>query len=97
MVGGFFLPPADPEDVNMLYHTTGEVRAMHGPSDDFDVLAVLKPRQTVRLTGYTPDQVWYRVQTDNGEMGFVRSEFLKKGIGRKIPDGSKVYTGPEIK
>ena len=89
--------PADPEDVNMLYHTTGEVRAMHGPSDDFDVLAVLKPRQTVRLTGYTPDQVWYRVQTDNGEMGFVRSEFLKKGIGRKIPDGSKVYTGPEIK
>ena len=88
---------ADPEDVNMLYHTTGEVRAMHGPSDDFDVLAVLKPRQTVRLTGYTPDQVWYRVQTDNGEMGFVRSEFLKKGIGRKIPDGSKVYTGPEIK
>lgn len=97
VVGRIIDLPADPEDVNMLYHTTGEVRAMHGPSDDFDVLAVLKPRQTVRLTGYTPDQVWYRVQTDNGEMGFVRSEFLKKGIGRKIPDGSKVYTGPEIK
>lgn len=41
VVGRIIDLPADPEDVNMLYHTTGEVRAMHGPSDDFDVLAVL--------------------------------------------------------
>ena len=97
VVGRIIDLPADSEDINMLYHTTQEVKAMYGPADDFDVLATLKPRQTVRLTGYTPDHVWYRVQTDNGEMGFVRSEFLQKGIGRKIPDGSKIYTGPEIK
>ena len=97
VVGRIIDLPADSEDINMLYHTTQEVKAMYGPADDFDVLATLKPRQTVRLTGYTPDHVWYRVQTDNGEMGFVRSEFLQKGIGRKIPDGSKVYTGPKIK
>ena len=93
--------PAYVTDVAIFYpgvlHLRENSLHLYGPSDDFDVLAVLKPRQTVRLTGYTPDQVWYRVQTDNGEMGFVRSEFLKKGIGRKIPDGSKVYTGPEIK
>ncbi len=97
VVGRIIDLPADPSDTNLLYHTIREVQAMHGPSDDFDVLAQLKSRQTVRLTGYSPDQVWYRVQIDNGEMGFVRSEFLKKGVGRKIPDGSKIYTGPEIK
>ena len=97
VVGRIIDLPADPSDTNLLYHTIREVQAMHGPSDDFDVLAQLKSRQTVRLTGYSPDRVWYRVQIDNGEMGFVRSEFLKKGVGRKIPDGSKIYTGPEIK
>lgn len=89
--------PADSEDLNMLYHTTRAVKVMHGPSDNFDVLGTLKTRQTIRLTGYTPDQVWYRVQLDNGEMGFVRSEFVRKGIGAKIPDDSKVYTGPSLK
>ncbi len=96
VVGRIIDLPADPQDTRLLYHTKMEVKAMHGPSDDFDVMATLKPRQTVRMTGYTPDNIWYRVQIDNGEMGFVRAEFLAKGVGTKIPDGSKVYTGPEL-
>lgn len=85
--------PVDPGDLNMLYHTTQSAKAMHGPSDNFDLMQKLKARQTVRLTGYSPDQVWYRVMLDNGDMGFVRSEFLNRGIGQKIPDDSKIYTG----
>lgn len=96
VVGRIIDLPPDPEDTRLLYHTTTEVKAMYGPSDNFDVMTTLKPRQTVRMTGYSPDNIWYRVQIDNGEMGFVRAEFLKKGIGAKIPDGSKVYTGPEL-
>lgn len=89
--------PADSENLTMLYHTLRPVKVMHGPSDDFDVMAEIKSRQTVRMTGYTPDQAWYRVQLDNGNMGFVRAENLKKGVGLSIPDGSKVYTGNAFK
>ena len=96
VVGRIIDLPADPQDTRLLYHTKTETKAMHGPSDDFDVMTTLKPRQTVRMTGYTPDNIWYRVQIDNGEMGFVRAEFLAKGVGTKIPDGSKIYTGPEL-
>lgn len=96
VVGRIIDLPADSTDTKLLYHTVSAVNAMHGPSDEFDVMKQLKARQTVRVTGYTPDNIWYRVQIDNGEMGFVRAEFLKKGVGAKIPDGSKVYTGPEI-
>lgn len=85
--------PANTEDLNMLYHVTGKVKVMYGPSDDFDVMTELPARKTVRLTGYTPDKVWSRVMIDNGEMGFVRMEKIKKGIGAKIPDDSKIYTG----
>lgn len=89
--------PVDPKDTNMLYHTNRKVTVMHGPSDNFDEMAELPSRKTVRLTGYSPDQVWYRVLMDNGDMGFVRSEYLNRGIGQKVPDDSKVYTGKQPK
>ena len=46
---------------------------------------------TVRLTGYSPDNVWARILIDNGEMGFVRMNILIKGIGKEVPFGSAVY------
>lgn len=85
--------PVDPQDTNMLYHTNRSVKVMHGPSDNFDVMTKLNARKTVRMTGYSPDKVWYRVMVDDGTMGFVRSEYLNRGIGQKIPDDSKVFTG----
>lgn len=85
------------EDLNMLYHVTEMVNVMYGPDDDFDLLKKLKTRTTVRVTGFTPDKTWYRVMLDNGDMGFVKSQYIKKGIGRDIPEGSKIYTGIKLK
>lgn len=85
--------PVDTEDLNRLYHTIEAVNVMHGPDENFDRLTEIKGQTTVRLTGYTPNQVWARIMVDNGEMGFVKMDKLKKGIGRKIPDDSKIYTG----
>ena len=65
---------------------------MYGPSDEFDVLATGKRGQTVRVTGYSPDEEWFRVMLDNGEMGFITKQNLKKGIGLEIPSGSKIFT-----
>ena len=64
---------------------------MHGPNEDFDLLKRLKKNTTVRLTGKTPDNMWYRIMVDNGEMGFVRVNTLEKGIGTEIPFGSKIF------
>jgi len=85
--------PADTDDLKRLYHVIEPVSVMYGPDDDFDKLAEIRGQTTVRLTGYTPNQVWARVMIDSGEMGFVRMNKLKKGIGRRIPDDSKIYTG----
>lgn len=89
--------PVNTGDLNKLYHVTGAVKVMYGPDEDFDVLAKLKSRTTVRITGYTPDKKWYRVMLDNGDMGFVPASTLKKGIGHEIPEGSKIYTGIKVK
>lgn len=88
--------PVDTSDIQMLYHTTAAVKVMHGPSTEFDVLAEAGSRQTVRVTGYTPDKQWYRVMLDNGEMGFIKKQYLKKGIGREIPAESNIFRNPEI-
>ncbi len=80
----------DKTDNRTLYHLKQAQDIMHGPSKKFDVLARAKRLQTVRITGYTPDGLWYRVMLDNGEMGFVQKQDLKKGIGLEIPSGSQL-------
>jgi curved DNA-binding protein CbpA len=87
--------PVDLSDLKMLYHTTDRVDVMYGPGEKFDRMATLQMRQTVRLTGYTVDQEWFRVMMDNGETGFVKKGFLKAGIGREIPTESKILARPE--
>ena len=91
VVGKILSIPVDTNDTSMLFHTKSSVDVMYGPSDDFDVLFNLKSGHTVRITGYTPDEVWYRVMLDNGEDGFVRGKYLQKGIGNEIPANSKIY------
>ena len=88
--------PVDTTDLKKLYYVTQGCDVMYGPDEDFDKLAELKARTTVRLTGYTPNQEWARIMLDNGEMGFVKMEILKSGIGRTIPEGSKIYTGLQV-
>lgn len=85
--------PVDTEDLGQLYHLTESSSVMYGPDKDFDILAELPARATVRLTGYTPDEQWVRIMLDSGEMGFVPRDKIRKGIGRNIPETSKIYTG----
>ena len=85
--------PVDTENLSHLYHLTTTERVMYGPDKDFDVLATLPAQTTVRLTGYTPDEQWARIMIDNGEMGFIPFAQIKRGQGKDIPDGSKIYTG----
>lgn len=85
--------PVDTEDLSQLYHLKNAVAVMYGPDQNFDVLAQLPARTTVRLTGYTPDEKWARIMIDNGEMGFVLHNDIRHGEGNPIPDGSHIYTG----
>ena len=84
----------DLKDMSRLVHVAEDVNVMYGPSDKFDVMRKLEARHTVRLTGYSPDEVWSRIMLDDGQMGFVRSRVLKRGIGREIPPQSKIFTKP---
>lgn len=95
-VSKIFNIPVDLTDDKRLFHIKSETKIMHGPSDDFDVLLNATKNQTVRITGYTPDKQWYRVMIDNGEMGFIKRGYLKKGIGNPIPDKSKIIKEREI-
>ena len=88
--------PVDTTDLKKLYHVTQSCEVMYGPDEQFDKLATLKAKTTVRLTGYTPNQEWARIMLDNGEMGFVKMDILKSGIGKDIPDDSKIYTGIRV-
>ena len=95
VVSKIFNIPVDSSDEKMLYHISSAVDIMHGPSEQFDVLQKAVKNQTVRITGYTPDQEWYRVMLDNGEMGFIKKSYLKQGIGLTIPEGSKIFSPTE--
>lgn len=88
--------PVNTEDLSNLYHLTKDCRVMYGPDDNFDVLKELPARTTVRLTGFTPDEKWARVMIDNGEMGFVKYEDIKRGIGKDIPEDSQIYTDSSL-
>lgn len=91
VVGKIIKIPVDITDVSRLYHVTSEQRVMYGPADDFDAIKKIKEGTTVRITGITPDEVWYRVMLDEGEMGFIRKEHLAPGIGNDIPYGSQIF------
>lgn len=82
--------PVDLYDGKMIYHLKTNTPIMHGPSEQFDVLANGIKKQTVRITGYSPDKTWFRIMLDNGDMGFVKKQYLKKGIGNDIPKDSKI-------
>ncbi len=91
VVGKIMNIPVDRSDISNLYHLKAPTKIMYAPGDEFDVLKELAAGTTVRLTGRSPDNVWLRVMIDNGEMGFVRSETLEKGIGAEIPYGSEIF------
>ena len=93
MVGSkIFNIPVDKTDSKMLYHVSSNTEVMHGPSNKFDVLTKISKGQTVRLTGYTPDKDWFRIMLDNGETGFIKGKYLKKGIGNEIPPRSQIIS-----
>ncbi len=83
--------PVDVQDLNMLFHLSEASDIMYGPSERFDIIAHLEKGHTVRISGITPDKKWYRIMLDNGDMGFIKTEILQKGIGNKIPDSSQIY------
>lgn len=91
VVSKIFTIPVDTSDTKQLFHLKSSAEIMYGPSEEFDVLTTGKRGQTVRVTGYSPDEEWFRVMLDNGEMGFIKKQYLKKGIGAEIPTGSKIY------
>ena len=91
VVGKVLNIPVDRSDISKLYHLKSAQSVMYGPSEDFDVLKKLPALTTVRLTGISPDNIWARIMINNGEMGFVRMENLTKGIGKPVPEFSKVY------
>ena len=91
VVGKILSIPVNRSDVTQLYHLKNDSKVMHGPSDDFDVLKNMSAQTTVRLTGISPDKIWARILIDNGEMGFIKMDELIKGVGKPVPDFSKVY------
>ena len=90
VVGKIISIPVDKSDNSKLYHLIKTSKIMYGPSSDFDTIKTLAKSTTVRLTGYTPDNVWARVMIDNGETGFVYFEDIAQGIGSEIPFGSAI-------
>ncbi|MBQ9034768.1 MAG: DnaJ domain-containing protein [Alphaproteobacteria bacterium] len=74
-----------------LYHITEDCLLYHGPDERYQPMAYGIAGQTVRIYGYMPDKTWYKVITDNGEMGFISAKMLQKGIGKPVPYGSHVY------
>ena len=90
-VAKIFDVPVDVYDKQKLYHITETTEARHGADADFDIYKTVEVGTTVRVTGYTVDQIWYRVMFDNGEMAFIEKKKLKQGIGNEIPLWSKIY------
>lgn len=84
--------PVNYNDNSKIFHLKKDVDVKYGPADKFDTLIQLSAGHTIRITGYTPDNKWYRIMIDSGDMGFVRSEMLQKGIGSRIPENSKIIS-----
>lgn len=84
--------PVDKTNSKMLYHLTRAQNVMYGPSEKFDILAKAVKGQTVRLTGYTADKLWLRVMLDDGQTGFIKSQYVQKGIGNEIPHESQIIS-----
>ncbi|MFI3241681.1 MAG: DnaJ domain-containing protein [Alphaproteobacteria bacterium] len=82
--------PINLEDDSMLYHLTKNIAIKYGPAQEFDTLIEGKSGQTIRITGLTPDEIWVRIMIDDGQMGFVKSNLVKKGIKNEIPNSSKI-------
>lgn len=76
-----------------LIHLTEECTIYNGPDIRYSAMTVGKVMQTVRITGYTPDNKWYQIIIDNGEIGYVQKNKTAKGMGAEIPFGSHVYKG----
>lgn len=90
VVGKVLSIPVDKSDNSKLYHLNKETKVMYGPSSDFDIVKTLAEGTTVRLTGYTPDNIWGRILIDNGESGFVKLSDIEQGKGNDIPFGSAI-------
>lgn len=90
-VAKIFDIPVDVSDKQKLYHVIEKTEARHGADSGFDVYKTIEAGTTVRITGYTVDQNWYRVMFDNGEMAFIEQKKLQQGIGNEIPLWSKIY------
>jgi len=90
-VARIFDIPVDVYDTNQLYHVTEKTEALHGADESFDVYKPIDEGTTVRVTGHTLDEKWFRVMFDNGEMAFIKAKYLDKGIGKEIPIWSKIY------
>jgi len=82
--------PVDKTSTKTLYHLAKKQKVMYGPSEKFDVLREIPEGQTVRLTGYTADKLWLRVMLDDGQTGFVKSKYVKKGVGNAISETSQI-------
>jgi hypothetical protein len=82
--------PVDKMSLKTIYHLTRTQDVMYGPSEQFDILAKAQKGQTVRLTGYTVDKLWFRVMLDDGQTGFVQSKYVQKGEGNPIPSNSQI-------
>ncbi|MDD4556698.1 MAG: DnaJ domain-containing protein [Alphaproteobacteria bacterium] len=91
VVAKVFDIPVDTRNDAYLFHVNEKTKVLFAAGEEFDVVAVVEKSTTVRVTGYTPDKVWYRIMLDDGQMGFVRGNLLKKGIGKEIPEDSKIY------
>ncbi|MBO5037893.1 MAG: DnaJ domain-containing protein [Alphaproteobacteria bacterium] len=90
-VAKIFDIPVDVSDKQKLYHVIEKTEARHGADTGFDIYKTVEAGTTVRVTGYTVDQNWYRVMFDNGEMAFIEQKKLQQGIGDEIPLWSKIY------
>lgn len=84
---------SDPFSKESLIHLTEDCTIYNGPDTRYSPMIEGKAGQTLRVTGHTPDNKWYQVIVDNGEMGYVQKDKTEKGAGDPIPFGSHVYKG----
>lgn len=79
----------DKSDDSYIFHLKKAGKIYYGPDSRYDVLKEGVEGQTVRVVGFTPDKVWFKIIIDNGEAGYVNRKNLEKGMGNPIPPRSK--------